>query len=97
MKEVESMPRNSLNLPSKSRQSRWFREAIPPILLIFFVLLSWQLVAARSGLSAFILPSPTQVVEAAWETRDLLVEAIGTTMLETIIGLIVAILRQSKY
>ena len=92
MKEVERMPRYSASLRSKSSQYRWIREGLPPILLILFVIASWQLVATSSGLSAFILPSPTQVFEAAWETRELLVEAIGTTMLETIIGLSVAIL-----
>jgi ABC-type nitrate/sulfonate/bicarbonate transport system permease component len=92
MKEDERISRNSASLRSKSKRSRWYREGFPPILLLLFVIVSWQLVAVRSGLSAFILPSPTQVLEAAWETRDLLVDAIGTTMVETIIGLIVAIL-----
>lgn len=71
---------------------RWSRDAIPPVLLMLFVLAAWHIVSLRSGLSAFILPSPTQVLQAAWETRDLLGPAIGTTMIETIIGLIVAIL-----
>lgn len=80
------------NTISPTRASRWSREVIPPVILVLFVLTAWQVVALRSGLSAFILPSPTQVLQAAWETRDLLGPAIGTTMIETIIGLIVAIL-----
>lgn len=73
------------------RQSTLLREAVPPAVLIGLVLLLWQLVAIRSGLSAFILPSPAQVLAAAWETRQLLGDAIATTMLETVIGLAVAI------
>ncbi len=71
---------------------RWVREIYPALLLILFVLLCWQVVATRTGLSAFILPSPLQVIRAGWETRHILLAAIGTTMLETVIGLAVAIL-----
>jgi ABC-type nitrate/sulfonate/bicarbonate transport system permease component len=74
------------------RPPRWFREIFPPVLLIAFVLFSWQIVAERSGLSAFILPSPDQVAQAGWETRDLLISAIGTTMLETFLGLVIALI-----
>jgi ABC-type nitrate/sulfonate/bicarbonate transport system permease component len=72
-------------------RSRFRQEALPPLLLIAFTVLAWQIFAVRSGLSAFILPSPVEVGRAAWETRDLLAAAIGTTMLETLIGLAVAI------
>jgi len=73
-------------------RSRWAGETFPALLLIAFVLLCWQVVAARSGLSAFILPSPLQVIQAGWETRHILLAAIGTTMLETAIGLAIAIM-----
>jgi len=56
------------------------------------VLLAWHVVAVRSGLSAFILPSPLRVAGAAWETRHLLSQAVGTTLLETAVGLAVALL-----
>lgn len=61
------------------------------MLLIAFTLFSWQVVAVRSGLSAFILPSPIQVAQAGWETRHLLGAAIGTTMVETMVGLGIAL------
>ena len=74
----------------RERSSRWRRNLIPPFLLIVFVILVWQTVALRSGLSAFILPSPIQVLQAGWETREVLGSAITTTMLETMIGLTIA-------
>lgn len=73
------------------RATRFWHEALPPLLLVGFVLLVWQTVAARSGLSAFILPSPIQVAQAVNETWDVLLPAIGTTMVETAIGLGIAI------
>ncbi len=76
---------------SPNRPSLAQRELLPPALLIGFVLLVWQLVADRSGLSAFILPSPTRVAAAVWKTRALLASAIGATMLETLVGLSVAV------
>ena len=75
-----------------ARLPRWMQEAIPPALLGLFVLLAWHVVAVRSGLSAFILPSPLRVAGAAWETRHLLSQAVGTTLLETAVGLAVALL-----
>jgi len=74
----------------REKSSRWRRNIIPPFLLIIFVILVWQTVAIRSGLSAFILPSPIQVLQAGWETREVLGSAIATTMLETMIGLTIA-------
>jgi len=74
------------------RSNRFWREALPPLLLVLFLILVWQLVADQGGLSAFILPSPSGVAQAAWETRDLLLPAIGTTMIETMIGLAIATL-----
>ena len=77
--------------PIQLRSRRWLREAVPPILLMTFTLMAWQVVAVRSGLAAFILPSPTQVAAAAWETRGLLGPAIATTLVETALGLAVAL------
>lgn len=56
------------------------------------MVLLWHVAATRSGLSAFILPSPLQVLQAGWETRALLADSIGATLLETALGLAVALL-----
>jgi ABC-type nitrate/sulfonate/bicarbonate transport system permease component len=80
----------SSTVQSGKRRDLFWREALPPLLLILFLLLVWQLVADRSGLSAFILPSPVGVAQAAWETRGLLLPAIGSTLAATMIGLAIA-------
>lgn len=64
------------------------RRAVPPLALLAAVVLLWALLARP--LSAFVLPSPLEVARAAWETRDLLLPAIGVTLLETLIGLAIA-------
>lgn len=74
---------------------RWRRRvenAGPPLLLIGFTLLVWQAATQLSGLRPFILPSPARVLAAGWKTRALLGPAIVTTLLETLIGLAIAIL-----
>ncbi len=63
---------------------------LPSAVLLALVLMVWSLLAG--GLSAFILPSPIEVARAGWETRSLLVSAVATTLVETAIGLAVAIL-----
>jgi ABC-type nitrate/sulfonate/bicarbonate transport system permease component len=71
------------------RIPRWAREVFPPALFIGVALLVWTLLAG--GFSSFILPSPVEVIEAGWGTRALLLDAIGTTMLETTAGLGIAL------
>jgi ABC-type nitrate/sulfonate/bicarbonate transport system permease component len=70
---------------------RWSRNVAPPLIVILGCLLAWWSYAVFAGLSAFILPTPLQVLQAIWQTRALLVSAIGTTMLETALGLVMAL------
>ncbi len=63
----------------------------PPALLLLALVLGWYFVAKVSGLGPFVLPSPVDVAEAGWETRGLLLDAIGTTLLATAIGLVLAL------
>ncbi len=67
------------------------REIAPPILLVVVLALGWYFVAKVSGLGSFVLPSPVDVARAGWETRGLLLDAAGTTLLATAIGLALAL------
>lgn len=71
---------------------KWRRDIAPPVVLIVILGLGWYFVAKASGLGSFVLPSPVDVVRAAWETRGLLLDAVGTTLLATGIGLVFALL-----
>jgi len=79
------------NRPAAKGYPRWLGDAFPPALVILLSIIVWQVIAVQSGLSAFILPSPAQVIEAGWDTRQVLIDAIGITLLETAIGLAVAL------
>lgn len=71
---------------------RWRRSVAPPVVLIGALVVGWYVAAEVSGLGSFILPSPWDVIRSGWETRDLLLDAIGMTMLATAIGLVLAVL-----
>jgi ABC-type nitrate/sulfonate/bicarbonate transport system permease component len=55
------------------------------------VVVAWQAVTALTGLQSFVLPGPDEVVWAAWDTRALLARAIAVTMLETAVGMAIAL------
>ncbi len=70
----------------------WRRDIVPPTALIVILIIGWYFVAKVSGMSSFILPTPLDVIQAGWETRDILLSAIGTTLLATGIGLVLALI-----
>jgi ABC-type nitrate/sulfonate/bicarbonate transport system permease component len=71
---------------------RWRRNVLPPVILVVSLALGWYFVAEVSGLGSFVLPSPLDVAKAGWETRGLLLDAIGTTLLATGVGLVLALI-----
>lgn len=70
---------------------KWRRDIVPPVVLVATLVLAWYFVARISGLGSFVLPSPGDVAQAAWEDRGLLLEAVGRTLLATLIGLAIAL------
>jgi len=76
-------------LATPDRRARIATNGLPPVILIALVLMIWSLLSG--SLSSFILPSPLEVAGAGWQTRGLLLSAVATTLLETGIGLAVAI------
>jgi NitT/TauT family transport system permease protein len=69
----------------------WRKNILPPVALLVAILAGWYLTTELSGLRSFILPSPLDVVRAAWQTRGDLGNAIGYTLLATAIGLLLAV------
>ena len=70
----------------------WRMDFVPPTALIAILIIGWYFVAKVSGLSPFILPAPIDVIRAGWETRGILLNAIGITLLATGIGLVLALI-----
>jgi ABC-type nitrate/sulfonate/bicarbonate transport system permease component len=70
---------------------KWRREVLPPIILIAVLIFGWYFVSRVSDLSSFILPAPMEVLQAGWETRTLLLNAVISTLIATGIGLVLAV------
>jgi ABC-type nitrate/sulfonate/bicarbonate transport system permease component len=60
------------------------------VLLLGFLGL-WQLVASLPGVDNLLLPTPGQTAQALGEDRALLLDNLGTTLLEVLLGLAVAV------
>ena len=50
------------------------------------MLVGWEAYARSSGVSPFVLPSPTQVLGALWEFRDDAIRNLIPTVIETAVG-----------
>jgi ABC-type nitrate/sulfonate/bicarbonate transport system permease component len=85
------MPPTSSAKARLPRRSTFPAKTLPPLVLLLLIVAAWGATATASGLPGFILPSPTDVVRAGWETRQVLLPALWTTMVETAIGLAMAI------
>lgn len=71
---------------------KWYKELLPSLILLLTLMCGWFFVARFSGLGAFILPDPFEVLQAGWETRAFLLNAVGATLLATGIGLVLALI-----
>jgi ABC-type nitrate/sulfonate/bicarbonate transport system permease component len=63
----------------------------PPVALVAVLLLGWELYARSSGISQFVLPSPSRVIVALWESRDEAIRHSVPTIVETVVGFAVSI------
>lgn len=68
------------------------RNVVPPVIVIALALLAWQVIVAVTGLPAFILPRPAQVIGAMVRTSDTLVPAVLATLSRTAVGLGIAVI-----
>lgn len=63
----------------------------PALLLAVSVLVFWQVYATLAGISANVLPSPTQVAAALFGQADILRHHTLTTLVETVLGFSLAL------
>lgn len=63
----------------------------PSVGFAILVLVAWQLVASVSGIPESSLPKPTQVAEALWTDRTLLIDNASVTIQEIVLGFAAAI------
>jgi ABC-type nitrate/sulfonate/bicarbonate transport system permease component len=70
----------------------WRKDIVPPAVLIVVIIIGWYFVAMVGGFNSFILPTPLDVIRAGWETRHLLLNSLGITLLATGIGLALSLI-----
>ncbi len=69
------------------RVLRLVRLYAPPLMLILLLLVAWQLGTWLMEIPKWLLPSPTQIVRAGYEARELLGPHTWQTLKETWLGL----------
>jgi ABC-type nitrate/sulfonate/bicarbonate transport system permease component len=73
------------------RAADGWRRFGPPVVLVAALLVGWEIYARASGISPFVLPSPTRVLAALWESRDEAFRHSLPTIVETVVGFAVSI------
>jgi ABC-type nitrate/sulfonate/bicarbonate transport system permease component len=71
-----------------TRRRLRFREAAPTLLLLAVLLAGWQAWVSIRNTEPYILPAPTRIWDAFLQTRDLLPGHVGTTLAESLTGLL---------
>lgn len=69
---------------------RW-KQGIPAFLFLVFVLGVWQILVTWAQLPLWLLPTPTQIGKALWDTRQLIWMHTMTTLVETSAGFFLAV------
>jgi NitT/TauT family transport system permease protein len=80
-------------MPAVTPPSRW-RSVLrfaPPILGLALVLALWEGIVRFFEIPRYLVPKPTDIVDAAFDNRSQLLEATGRTMVASLTGLCLAI------
>ena len=65
--------------------------ALPAALVALLVLVAWEALVRLFGVPAFLLPGPSAIAGAFWESRDRLLRHAGPTAGEAVLGFLVAV------
>jgi ABC-type nitrate/sulfonate/bicarbonate transport system permease component len=63
----------------------------PPVALVAGLLIVWEIYARSSGVSPFVLPSPSRILVSLWEFRGEAVRHAIPTIIETVVGFAISI------
>jgi len=69
----------------------WARRIVPPLAFAIAVLALWQLYCVLADVRESTLPMPTQVLDALWSERTLLVDNAWVTIQEIALGYLAAV------
>jgi ABC-type nitrate/sulfonate/bicarbonate transport system permease component len=68
------------------------RDRLPTVVLVAGLLLAWEAYVRLAGVQPVVLPSPTRILGALWEYRDDAVRHALPTLVETVVGFLLAVL-----
>jgi ABC-type nitrate/sulfonate/bicarbonate transport system permease component len=71
--------------------SRAVRRFGPPLALVAILRAAWEIYARSSGVSPFVLPSPSRILVSLWEFRGEALRHTGPTIAETVVGFAISI------
>ena len=77
-------------MKESAAQQRW-RSYGPPIILILGLLVLWEVLVTWQAVPPWILPAPSQIIQAMWQNADLLLPHVLQTMKQVLLGLGLAI------
>lgn len=77
--------------PQPSRLMSSVRGVLPPIIVFIVFVVSWQILCKALNVPRFLLPAPTDIVDAWMENRQSLIGALVSTFLSALIGFFAAI------
>jgi NitT/TauT family transport system permease protein len=64
----------------------------PPVMLVVGILLVWEAYVRVAGLDPIVLPPPSRVITALWDSRDVAATHLVPTLVEALIGCAVSAL-----
>ena len=67
------------------------RDRLPTVALVAGLLLAWEAYVRLAGVEPVVLPSPTRILGALWDYRDDAVRHALPTLLETVVGFLLAV------
>ena len=67
------------------------RRAAPPVIVVALLLIAWEAYVRVSGVSPIVLPSPTRILGALLDFRDVAIGHTIPTVMETLIGFSVSV------
>ncbi|MFM1655411.1 ABC transporter permease [Brevibacillus sp. B_LB10_24] len=73
------------------KRSRFWETQFPPILVIVVVIIAWQLICQWLDVPKYLLPKPTDIVEAAVANIDNLIVSVTKTISASLLGFALSI------
>ena len=67
------------------------RARLPPLVLLGAILVAWELYVRLAAIDPVVLPGPIRILSALWEARDDAVRHTIPTLVETVVGYVLAV------